>query len=145
MNANNNTYACTNGMVIVKQNDYAGQYNRACKRILSVKRRGDARIMKRFQQKAWNTHGNRVRNRVCVEARAIVSAGYCIGYEELSVHRLYTKNSRTAQFVRGRLKSTLNTGQRRRALVNAASPKVCHTKGWIRQAHQQDALYVIRI
>ena len=68
MNANNNTYACTNDTVIVKRNDYAEQYNKAYNKILRVKRHSDVCIMKRFQQKVWNTHGNRVRNSVCVEA-----------------------------------------------------------------------------
>ena len=120
MNANNNTYACTDGTVIVKQNDYAQQYNNVYNKILRVKRRGDARVMKQFRQKAWNTFGNRVRNSICVEARAMASEGFGMGYEELNVHRLYTKNGRTAPFVRGRLKSTLNTCQRGRALINAA-------------------------
>ena len=119
MNASNNTCACTNGTVIVKQNDYAEQYNKAHSKILRVKRHSDVRIMKQFQQKAWNTHGNRVRNSVCVEARAIISAGYGIGYEGMSVYRRYMKNGRTAPFVQGRLKSTLNTGPRRRAMINA--------------------------
>ena len=119
MNANNNTYACTDGTVIVAQNDYAKQYNKAYSKILRVNRRGDVRIMKECAQKAWNTCGNRVRNNVCVEARTMASMGYGIGYEILSVHRLYTKNGPIAPFVRGQLKSTLNTGQRRRALINA--------------------------
>ena len=120
MNANNDTYACTNGTVIVMQNDYAKEYNRVYNKIAKVRRRGDARVMAKCTQKAWKTFRNRVKNSVCVVARAVASAGYGIGYEELSVHRLYTKNGHMASFVRGRLKSTLNTGQRRRALINAA-------------------------
>ena len=45
--------------------------------------------MDKSPQKAWKTFKNRVKNSVCVVARAVASAGYGIGYEELSVHRLW--------------------------------------------------------
>ena len=140
MNANNDTYACANGTVIVMQNDYAKEYNRVYNKIAKVKRRGDARVMAKFTRKAWKTFGNRVKNSVCVVARAVASAGYGIGYEELSVHRLYTKNGHMASFVRGRLKSTLNTGQRRRPLINVAESEGLPHRGRIRQAQQQGAM-----
>ena len=120
MNADNNTYACTDGTVIIRRNDHARQYNAACCKILKVKRRDDRRVMAEYQTKAWNTYRNRIRNDMRVEAREMASAGYGLGYEELSIHGLYVKDGRTAPYVRGRLKTTLNTGQRRRALINAA-------------------------
>ncbi len=50
----------------------------------------------------------------------MANAGYGLGYEQLSTDKLYTKNGRMAPYVRGKLKTPLNTGQRRRALVCAA-------------------------
>lgn len=128
VNANNDTYACTDGTVIVVQNDYAKEYNRAYK-ILRVMRRGDVRIMRKCAQKVWKTFGNRAKNGMCVVARTMASARRGIGYEELIVHRLYTKNGRIASFVRGQLKSMLNTDQRRRALIIQPSPSACHAGG----------------
>lgn len=120
MNADNNTYVCTDGTVIIRRNDHTRQYNAACCKVLKVKRRDDRRVVAKYQVKAWNTYRNRIRNDVHVEAREMASAGYGLGYEELSIHRLYVKDGRTAPYVRGMLKSTLNTGQRRHALICAA-------------------------
>ena len=120
MNADNNTYALLDGTVMVKRNDFRRQYNRACSKILNVKRRSDTRVMAKHQQKAWNAYRNRVKNAIGVEARQMANAGYGLGYEQLSTDKLYTKNGRMAPYVRGKLKTSLNTGQRRRALVCAA-------------------------
>ena len=92
-------------------------------KILRVRRRGDVRIMAKTMKKEWKKYTNRVINRICVDAKAIASAGYGIGYENLDIHRLYTKKGHIAPFVRGKLKSILNTGKRRRALVNAVESK----------------------
>ena len=119
MNAKNNTYAYANGMVSVVWNDYAKQYNAACGKILRVKRRGDARIMAKYTQKAWGKYKNQARDHMGREARALASAGCGVGYEDLGIHRLYTKNGTMSPFARGRQKTTLNTGQRRRAVVDA--------------------------
>ena len=119
MNAGNNPYARADGRVMVVPNDHVRQYNRACSRILRVKRRGDRRVMKKFQARGWKKYTDCIRDSTRKEARRIASAGYGLGYEELNIHRLYTKNGRMASFVRGRQKTTLNTGQRRRALINA--------------------------
>ena len=119
MNAGNNTYALTDGTVIIKRNDHTRQYNAACCKILKVKRRGDRRVMAKYQAKAWGTYHNRVRNDIRVEARGMASAGYGVGHEELDIHRLFNKNGRMSAYIRGRLKSTLNVGQRKGALVNA--------------------------
>ena len=120
MNADNNTYALLDGTVIVKRNDFRRQYNAACSKILSVKRRSDTRVMARQEKKAWTTYRNRVKNAIGVEARQMADAGYGIGYEELHIHGMYTKDGRMAPYVRGKLKTSLNTGQRRDALVCAA-------------------------
>ena len=120
MNADNNTYALLDGTVIVKRNDFRKQYNAACSKILKVWRRNDVRVMANQQKKAWTTYHNRVKNAINVEARQMANAGYGPGYEQLKTNKLYTKNGRMAPYVRGKLKTTLNTGQRRRALVCAA-------------------------
>ena len=120
MNADNNTYALSDGTVIVERNDFRKQYNAACSKILKVRRRSDARIMARQEKKAWATYRNRVKNAIGVEARQMANAGYGIGYEQLKTSKLYTKNGRMAPYVRGELKTSLNTGQRRRAIVCAA-------------------------
>ena len=120
MNADNNTYALLDGTVMVKRNDFRRQYNEACSKILSVKRRSDTRVMANQQKKAWATYRNRVKNAIGVEARQMANAGYGLGYEQLKTDKLYTKNGRMAPYVRGKLKTSLNTGQRRRALVCAA-------------------------
>ena len=119
MNAKNNTYAYANGMVSVVWNDYAKQYNAACGKILRVKRRGDKRIMAKYEKEAWGKYKNRAGDYIGREARALAAAGCGVGYETLSIHRLYTKNGTMSPFMRGRQKTTLNTGQRRRAIVNA--------------------------
>ena len=122
MNAGNNTYACADGRVMVVPNDHVRQYNRACSSILRVKRRGgqgDRRVVKKFQTRGWKKYTDCICDSTRKEARRIASAGYGLGYEELNIHRLYTKNGRMASFMRGRQKTTLNTGQRRRALINA--------------------------
>ncbi len=121
MNADNNTYALADGGVVVEHNDFQRQYNRACSKILRVKRRSDIRVMAKHQQKAWNTYRNRVKNALGVEARRTANAGVGLGYEDLNIHGLYDKNGRMAPYVRGRLKTALNTGQRRRALTDALS------------------------
>ncbi len=121
MNADNNTYALADGRVVVEHNDFRRQYNRACSKILRVKRRSDIRVMAKHQQKAWNTYHNRIKNAIGVEARRTANAGVGLGYEELNIHGLYDKNGRMAPYVRGRLKTALNTGQRRRALTDALS------------------------
>ena len=51
--------------------------------------------------------------------RAVASTGCEMGYEDLSIYLLCTKKDHIAPFVRGQLRSILNTGQRRRALINA--------------------------
>ena len=120
MNADNNTYALLDGTVIVKRNDFRKQYNAACSKILKVGRRNDVRVMANQQKKAWTTYRNRVKNAINVEARQMANAGYGLGYEQLKTNKLYTKNGRMAPYVRGKLKTSLNTGRRRRALVCAA-------------------------
>ena len=119
MNADNNTYAYPNGMVAPVWNDYRKEYNRVHSKILRVKRRGDKRVMAKYTEKAWCTYRNRTGDHMGREARAFASAGCGLGYEELNTHKLYTKDGHMAPYVRGRLKTTLNTGRRRRALVNA--------------------------
>ncbi len=119
MNADNNTYAYANGMTGVVRNEYGKQYNKACSAILRVKRRGDARIMAKHTKKAWDTYKNRTGDHMGKEARACADAGCGVGYEGLNIHRMYTKNGAKAPYMRGRLKSTLNVGRRRRAIVNA--------------------------
>ena len=119
MNAGNNTYAYPNGMTSVVWNNYAREYNAACSKVLRVRRRGDKRIMAKCTEKAWGTYHNRVGDHMRQEAKALASAGCGVGYEVLNIHRLYTKDGRTAPFVRGRLKTTLNVGRRRRAISNA--------------------------
>ncbi len=120
MNAKNNTYAYPNGMTSVVHNNYHQEYNLVHSKILSVKRRGDARIMKKYSEKAWNTYKNRTTDHMRKEARACADAGCAVGFEDLNTHKLHTKASRTSPYKRGQMKSTLNTGQRRRATVNAA-------------------------
>ncbi|MBI1657545.1 MAG: transposase [Thaumarchaeota archaeon] len=119
MNAGNNTYAYPNGMVGIVWNKYGSEYNKAQSKILRVKRRGDARIIAKYTKKAWYTYNNRVGDHMGKEAKACASAGCGVGYEDLNIHRLYTKDGHTAPYVRGRLKTTLNVGRRRRAISNA--------------------------
>ncbi|MYB30732.1 MAG: transposase [Cenarchaeum sp. SB0663_bin_5] len=120
MNAKNNTYAFADGTAIMRPNRNAHEYNKAHSRMLKVKRRSDNRIMTKYTNKAWSVYKNRIHNDMCVEARKMANAGYGIGHETLGIHRLYTKNGKTSPFVRGKTKSTLNTGQRQNALKNAA-------------------------
>ena len=120
MNVGNNTYAFPDGTTTVERNDYSRQYNRACTKILRVRRRGDNRVMAKYQNKAWDTYKNRVRDHTRKEARRYVDAGVAVGYEELSIHRLTVRGNGMAPFPRGRQKTVLNTGQRRRAHRNAA-------------------------
>ena len=120
MNADNNTYAFLDGSVMVQHNDFRKQYNKACCKVLSVKRRSDIRVMAKQQKKAWDTYRNRVKNAIGVEARRMADLGCAVGYEMLSIHKLYTENGRMAPYVRGKLKTSLNVGQRRKATVNAA-------------------------
>ena len=130
MNAGNNTYAYPNGMTSVVWNDYAKEYKTACNKVLRVRRRDDARIMTKYTEKAWGTYRNRVRDHMCKEAKAFASAGCGVGYEDLSIHKLYTKDSHTTPFVRGRLKTTLNVGRRRRD---------CRTLAWTPLARPPNA------
>ena len=120
MNAGNNTYVLLDGTVMVERNDFHRQYNRACSKTLRVKRRSDVRVMAKQQKKAWDTYHNRVKNAIGVEASRMADLGCAVGYEMLSIHKLYVKNGRMAPYVRGKLKTTLNVGQRRKATVNAA-------------------------
>ena len=120
MNAGNNTYAFPDGTTTVERNDYSRQYNRACTRILRVRRRGDNRVMAKYQTKAWDAYKNRVRDHTRKEARRYADAGVAVGYEELTIHRLTIRGNGMAPFPRGRQKTVLNTGQRKRAHRNAA-------------------------
>ena len=119
MNAKNNTYAYANGMTSVVHNEYHKWYNAAHSKILKVKRRGDRRIMAKYAAKAWGTYKNRAKDHIGKEAKAVASTGCAIGFEELTISKMYTKNGKTAPYVRGKMKTTLNTGQRRRAVTNA--------------------------
>ncbi len=123
MNAKNNTYAYANGMTGTVWNEYGKEYNRAHSKIQRVKRRGDARVMEKCTKKAWKTYKNRTKDHMGKEARACADAGCGVGFEDLSTHRMYTKNGTMAPYTRGNLKSTLNTGQRRRAMTNALESK----------------------
>ena len=120
MNENNNTYAFADGTVQVERNDFARQYNRACSKILRVRRRGDRRIMAKYTEKAWNSYKNHVKEHTRAEARKYADAGVAVGYEKLDIHKLTTKKNGTAPYVRGKQKTALNTGQRRQAIVGAA-------------------------
>ena len=62
MNARNNTYAYPNGMTSTVWNEYGNEYNKACSKILNVKRRGDTRIMEKQTKKAWKKYQNRTRD-----------------------------------------------------------------------------------
>ena len=75
MNADNNVYACADGTVIIRRNDHARQYNAACCKVSRVKRRGDRRVIAKYQAKAWGTYRNHIRNDVHPEARETASAG----------------------------------------------------------------------
>ena len=119
MNAGNDTYAFADGTTHVERNDYAKQYNRAYSKILRVKRRGDRRIMQKYQSIAWNTYKHRTRDHMRKEARSMANMGCGIGYENLGIHKLYSKDGRMASYVRGKQKTTLNTSQRKQCLVNA--------------------------
>ena len=99
MNADNNTYAFLDGSVMVQHNDFRKQYNKACCKVLSVKRRSDIRVMAKQQKKAWDTYHNRVKNAIGVEARRMADLGCAVGYEMLSIHKLYTENGRMAPYV----------------------------------------------
>ena len=67
------------GGVVVKYNDFQRQYNRACSKIPRVKRRSDVRVMAKYQQKAWSTYRNRVKNALGVEARQTAIPGLVWG------------------------------------------------------------------
>ena len=120
MNGNNDTYAFADGTVVVERNDFTQQYNRLHSKIQRVKRRGDQRIMEKCQTKAWNSYRNHVRDHTRQEAGKYAKKGIAVGYEKLEIYRLTTKNSGTAPYVRGKQKTTLNTGQRRQAIISAA-------------------------
>ena len=120
MNENNDTYAFADGTVRVERNDFAQQYNRLQDKIARVKRKGDRRIMERCQAKAWRSYRNHVREHTRKEASGYAKKGIAVGYEKLDIHKLTTKKNGTAPYVRGRQKSTLNTGQRRQAVISAA-------------------------
>ena len=120
MNGNNDTYAFPDGRVVVERNDFTRQYNRAHSKILKVKRRGDRRVIAKCTEKAWNTYKNHVKDHTRKEARKYAKAGIAIGCEKLEIHKLTTKKNGTAPSVRGKQKTTLNTGQRRQAIISAA-------------------------
>lgn len=141
VNVNNDTYACTDGTVIVVQNDYAKEYNRAYK-ILRVMRRGDVRIMRKCAQKVWKTFGNRAKNGMCVVARAMASARRGIGYEELIVHWLYTKNGRIASFMRGPAEINAEHRPEKACPDNTAKSECLSRRRCIRQVRPQGALRV---
>ena len=115
--------------MFVVRNNFTQEYNKVHSKILRVRRRGDVRIMAKTMKKEGKKYTNRVINRICIEAKAIASAGYGMGYENLDIHRMYTKKGHIAPFVRGKLKSILNTGKRRRALVNAVESKCLPHQG----------------
>ena len=120
MNGNNDTYAFADGTVQVKRNDFAQQYNRLHSKIQRVKRRGDRRVMERFQAKAWKSYRNHVKDHARKEAGEYAKEGIAIGYEDLTIHKLTTKNNGMTAYVRGKQKTTRNMGQRRQAIVSAA-------------------------
>lgn len=120
MNGNNNTYAFADGSVAVERNDFAQQYNRLHGKIARVKRKRDRRIMERCQAKAWKSYKNHVREHTRKEASVYAKKGIAVGYEKLDIHKLTTKKNGMAPYVRGKQKSTLNTGQRRQAIISAA-------------------------
>lgn len=120
MNAKNNAYSFTDGTVTIVGNRNGSEYNRACSRILKVRRRNDDRVMTKYTGKAWKTYGDRIRNDVHVEAKRLANARCVVGFETLNIHNLYNKNGKMSPYVRGKTKATLNTGQRQAALKNAA-------------------------
>ena len=119
INAKNNTYAYPNGMTGTVWNEYGKEYSRAHSKIQRVRRLGDARVMEKCMKKAWKTYQNRIKDHVGKEARACARAGCAVGFEDLKTHRLYTKDRKMSPYARGKMKSTLNAGQRRRAITNA--------------------------
>ena len=120
MNGNNDTYAFADGTVQVRRNDFVRQYNRLQSKIARVKRKDDRRIMEQCQAKAWNSYKNHVREHTRKEASEYAKKGIAVGYEKLEIHKLTTKKNGMAPYVRGKQKTTLNTGQRRQAIINAA-------------------------
>ena len=123
MNSNNNTYAFPDGTIIRRDNDYTKQYNAVHSKICRVKRRGDKRIMGKYAGKAWRTYKNRIKDHTRKEAHWLASRGVGIGYEQLAIHKLYNKQNGMAPPTRGRMSTTLNVGQRKRAHVNATESK----------------------
>ena len=123
MNSNNNTYAFPDGTIIRRDNDYARQYNAVHSKICRVKRRGDKRIMGKYAGKAWRAYKNRIKDHTRKEAHWLASRGVGIGYEQIAIHKLYNKRNGMAPPTRGRMSTTLNVGQRKRAHVNAAESK----------------------
>ena len=120
MNDNNNTYAFADGTVQVEQNDYGKQYNKLHCKIARVKRRNDRRIVEQCTAKAWKKYHNYVKGHTREEAAKYAKKGIAVGYEELNIHKLTTKKNGMAAYVRGKQKTTLNTGQRKRAIIGAA-------------------------
>ena len=85
-------------------------------------------------KKTYKKYNNRIKNDTGVEARHMASAGYGPGYEELDIHKLYVKGNHMSPYIRGRLKTSLNTGRRRRALINAAVTRTAAPR-WTPPAH----------
>lgn len=120
MNGNNNTYAFADGNVTVERNDFAEQYRKLHCKLARVRRRGDRRIVEQCTAKAWKKYRNRIRDHTRQEASRYAKKGIAIGYEELTIHKLTTKKNGIVPYVRGKQKTTLNTGQRKQAIISAA-------------------------
>lgn len=120
MNANNDTYALPDGTIARADNDRGRLYNAAHSRICRMRRRGDRRIMDKHVKKAWVKYANQAKDHDRKEARKLAESGIAVGYEQLTIHKLYTKDGKMAPYARGKLKTVLSTGQRRSAIVNAA-------------------------
>ena len=119
-NVNNDTYAFADGTIVRRDNDLAKLYNRVFGKIYKIRRRGDNKISKKLTRKAWEKYTNRVKDHIRKEARWAADNGIAVGHEDLTTHKLYTKDSNMAPFMRGKLKSGMNAGRRRGAMVCAA-------------------------
>lgn len=120
MNGNNDTYAFADGTVTVEWNDFAEQYRKLHCKLARIGRRNDRRIVEQCTAKAWKKYTNYVKDHTRQEAAKYAKKGIAVGYEELTIHKLTTKKNGMAAYVRGKQKTTLNTGQRKQAIVNAA-------------------------
>ena len=120
MNGHNNTYAFADGTVAVERNDFGKRYHKMHCKLARIGRRNDRRIVEQCTAKAWKKYSNCVKDHTRKEAAKYAKNGIAVGYEELTIHRLTTKKNGMAAYVRGKQKTALNTGQRKRAIVNAA-------------------------